>query len=430
VIEETPTSKSNPTLDVPELYQCVHCGLCLDACPTYRALHIESESPRGRIHLVRAAAEGRVELNKIFAGHLNLCLMCRACETACPSGVKYGRIAEAAREALGPPGSPLARATENFAFTRVLPYPSRLRMLAGLLRHYQQSGLDRLMRKLLPQRLREMSAMLPVVPRRFFRPSELAPALGKTRARVGMLGGCVMSVLFPDINEATLGVLQLNGCEVAIPQDQVCCGALNVHNGETTAAKAMARRNIDAFLALDLDAIIVNAAGCGAAMKEYGHLLRDDPAYAEKAERFSRRVKDASEFLVALGPIAPRGRIDMTVTYQDPCHLAHGQKVRAQPRELLKIIPGLKFTEMNAADRCCGSAGIYNLTHPEMSQELLKEKMASIAATGAEAVVAPNPGCMLQLRYGAKRYGPPVKVFHLIELLHRAYGVGDEPSSR
>jgi len=380
---------------------------------------------------VRAAAEGRVELNERFADHLNLCLMCRACETACPSGVKYGRIAEAARAELGPPGSPLARAAANLAFKSLLPSPARLRLFARLLRLYQQSRLDGVVQKLLPSRLRAMSEMLPVVPGKFFTPrAELFPALGEKRARVGMLSGCVMSVLFADINEATLNVLRRNGCEVVLPKSQICCGALNVHNGETATAKKMARQNIDAFLDAKLDAVIVNAAGCGAAMKEYGHLLGDDPDYAEKAEQFSRLVKDAGEFLVALGAIAPRGRVELTVAYQDPCHLAHGQKVRAQPRALLKSIPGLRVIEMNGSDRCCGSAGIYNLTHPEMSQELLREKMASIAETGAEAVVAPNPGCMLQLRYGAKRYGPSVQVFHLMDLLERAYATDKNSSSR
>jgi len=411
-----------PALDIPELYQCVHCGLCLDQCPTYRALHIESESPRGRIHLVRAAAEGRIELNERFASHLNLCLMCRACESACPSGVQYGRIAEAAREILGPPGSPLARAVQRAAFQYLLPSPLRLRIAARLLGFYQRSGLGRLLELALPERLREMQSMMPAVPRRFFNPrSEVMPAIAKNRARVGMLSGCVMSVLFPEVNEATLRVLRLNGCDVVLPKKQLCCGALNVHNGETVTAKAMARQNIDAFLESKLDAVVVNAAGCGAAMKEYGHLLRDDPAYAEKAERFGRLVKDAGEYLFELGPRAPQRPIERVVTYQDPCHLAHGQKIRSQPRELLKAIPGIELREMNGADRCCGSAGIYNLTHPEMSQELLQEKMAAIAETSAEIVVAPNPGCMLQLRYGAKRYGPPVEVLHLMDLLDRAY---------
>jgi len=412
-----------PSLDVPELYQCVHCGLCLNACPTYRALRIESESPRGRIHLVRAAAEGRVELNEGFADHLNLCLMCRACESACPSGVKYGRIAEAARAAIGPPGSKLARTVANLAFTQLLPFPSRLRLAARLLRFYQRSGAARIAGKILPKRLREMSAMLPAVPNRFFVPEvEVFPAIGARRARVGMLGGCVMSVLFSEIDAATLRVLRKNGCEVVLPKRQVCCGALNVHNGETAAAKEMARRNIDAFLAFDLDAIVVNAAGCGAAMKEYGHLLRDDPAYAEKARRFARLVRDASEFLFEIEILPPSNAVDMTVTYQDPCHLAHGQKVRSQPRALLQKIPGIRLVEMNTPDRCCGSAGIYNITHAAMSQALLEEKMVSVAATGAAAVVAPNPGCMLQLRYGAKRFGPPIEVYHLMDLLDRAYG--------
>lgn len=424
---ETKSHKA-AALDIPELYECVHCGLCLNHCPTYRVLQIESESPRGRIHLVRAAAEGRIEPNERFGKHLQLCLMCRACETACPSGVKYGRIAEAAREQLGPPGSPLARAIAKYAFTRLLPHPWRLRTLARLLRFYQQSGVERLLGRYLPKRLQEMNAMLPSVPGRFFSPeADLLPAIGERRARVGMLSGCVMSLLFGDINDATVRVLRRNGCEVVIPKNQVCCGALNIHNGETKMAKTMARRNIDAFLASGVDAVIVNAAGCGAAMKEYGYLLREDSAYKEKAESFAARVKDASEFLAAIGLIGPVGRMEMKVTYQDPCHLAHGQRIRNQPRSLLSAIPGLRFVEMNGSDRCCGSAGIYNLTHPEMSQELLREKMESIDQTSAEAVIAPNPGCMLQLRYGAKRYGPKVRVLHLMDLLDHAYSAAEVP---
>jgi glycolate oxidase iron-sulfur subunit len=414
-------------LDIPELYQCVHCGLCLNQCPTYRVLQLEPESPRGRIHLVRAAAEGRVEPNERFGDHLYLCLMCRACETACPSGVQYGRIAEAARELLGPPGSPLARAVTKFALTCLLPSPWRLKMVAGLLRLYQRSGAQWLVRRLMPARLREMEALLPPLPDRYFTPeTDLLPAIGQRRARVAMLSGCVMSVLFSDINEATVRVLRLNGCDVVIPKGQGCCGALNVHNGETVMAKVMARRNIDAFLRAGVDAVIVNAAGCGAAMKEYGHLLRDDPEYADKAKNFGLLVRDASEFLCELGLVGPLGQIEMAVTYQDPCHLAHGQRVRSQPRKLLAAIPGLRLVEMESSDRCCGSAGIYNLTHPEMSQELLREKMISIAQTAAQAVVAPNPGCMLQLRYGARRYGPPLTVLHLMDLLDRAYSAAQE----
>ena len=433
-MEQTPQtplqtkSQKTAALDIPELYQCVHCGLCLNQCPTYRALHIESESPRGRIHLVRAAAEGRIQPNERFSDHLYLCLMCRACETACPSGVQYGRIAEAARELLGPPGSALARTVTKLALTCLLPSPWRLKMFARLLRLYQRSGAQRLAQPLLPRRLREMEAMLPSLPDRFFAPeSDRLPAIGERRARVALLSGCVMSVLFSDVNEATARVLRLNGCEVAIPKGQGCCGALNIHNGETKAARVMARRNIDAFASAGVEAVIVNAAGCGAAMKEYGHLLRDDPAYADKAEHFARLVKDASEFLAEIGLVGPLRRVELVATYQDPCHLAHGQRVRSQPRKLLAAIPGLRLVEMEGPDRCCGSAGFYNLTHPEMSQELLREKMGSIAQTSAQAVVAPNPGCMLQLRYGARRYGPPLTVLHLMDLLDRAYTAGKEP---
>jgi glycolate oxidase iron-sulfur subunit len=409
-------------LNIPELYQCVHCGLCLNQCPTYRALRLEPESPRGRIHLVKAAADGRIELNERFKEHLYLCLLCRACETACPSGVRYSHIAETARAQLGPTGSAFSRSIQSFAFTQLLPYPGRLTLAANLLRLYQRTGLQNVVRSLLPESVREMDSLLPPIPRRFFRPpAKTFPAIGKQRAKVALLNGCVMPLLFGDVNEATVRVLQRNGCEVVLPEGQTCCGALNIHNGETAAAKNMARRNIDAFLAAGVDAVIVNAAGCGAAMKEYGHLLRDDAAYADKALRFSSSVKDASEFLFAMGIAGTLGTVNLIVTYQDPCHLAHGQRVRSQPRALLQAIPGLKVIEMEGSDRCCGSAGIYNTTHPAMSRALLAEKMQAIAETKAEAVVAPNPGCMLQLRYGAKRYGPSLAVHHLIDLLDEAY---------
>jgi glycolate oxidase iron-sulfur subunit len=291
-----------------------------------------------------------------------------------------------------------------------------------------------MLRALLPAKLREMDAMLPAVPKKFFQPeANILPAIGARRARVAMLNGCVMPLLFGDVNQATMRVLRRNGCDVVLPKNQICCGALNVHNGESSAARQMARRNIDIFLETNvdagIDAIVVNAAGCGAAMKEYGFLLRDDPDYREKAERFSALVKDAGEFLAGIGLVTKLDPIEMTVAYQDPCHLAHGQRVRAQPRKLLRSIPGLRLIEMDGSDRCCGSAGIYNLTHSGMSQSLLKEKMQSIAATKAGAVVAPNPGCMLQLRYGAERYGPKVKIYHLMDLLDRAC-VNADVSSR
>jgi Fe-S oxidoreductase len=423
-----PRATPIPALMIPELDQCVHCGLCLMQCPTYRVTRLETESPRGRIHLVRAAAEGRIAPTPRFEEHIYLCLMCRACETACPSGVQYGRIAEAAREVLGPPGSWLSRTLASLAFTQLFPRLGRMRTLITLLRIYQRSGL-RALTRVLPRRVREMEALLPPVPDRYFAPeAEVLPAIGPRRARVAFLSGCVMPLLFGEINDATVRVLRRNGCEVVFPTGQGCCAALNLHNGEMVAAKAMARRNIDAFLAAGVDAVIVNAAGCGATMKEYGHLLAGDPAYAEKAKTFSALVKDASEFLVELGLAGTLGPVPITVTYQDPCHLAHGQRVRTQPRTLLAAIPGLTVVEMDAADRCCGSAGIYNITQPEMSQTLLDEKMASIGRTQASAVVAPNPGCMLQLRSGARRRGDGLVVYHLMDLLDQAYAAAEAPS--
>lgn len=416
-----------PALDLAELYQCVHCGLCLNQCPTYRVTRLEAESPRGRIHLVKAAADGRIELNNRFKEHLQLCLLCRACESACPSGVQYGRIAETARESIGPPGAPMVKKILNFVFTQLLPHAGRLKLLFSLLRLYQRTGLQTIARLIMPDKLRAMDAMLPAIPAKFFKPpAQVLPAIGPRRARVAMLNGCVMPLLFGAVNHATVRVLRRSGCEVIFPERQLCCGALNIHNGETVAAKAMARRNIDAFLDAGqdtaLDAILVNAAGCGAAMKEYDFLLRDDPEYAEKAQRFTALVKDAGEFLAGLGLVGELQPINLTVTYQDPCHLAHGQKIRRQPRQLLQAIPGLKLVEMEGSDRCCGSAGIYNLTHAGMSQQLLKEKMLAVGAANADAIVAPNPGCMLQLRYGAKNYGPDLPVYHLLDLIDRAYG--------
>ena len=419
------------TLDLAELYKCVHCGLCLNQCPTYRVTRLEPESPRGRIHLVKAAADGRIELNDRFKEHIYLCLLCRACESACPSGVQYGRIAETAREHIGPPGSAGTRRILNFVFTQMLPHAGRLKLIFTLLRLYQRTGLQKLARALLPKKLRDMDAMLPTIPKTFFQPdASVLPAIGPRRARVAMLNGCVMPLLFGAVNDATARVLRRNGCEVVFPEKQICCGALNIHNGENVAAKKMARQNIDAFLAAGVDAIIVNAAGCGAAMKEYDYLLRDDAEYAEKAERFSAQVKDAGEFLAGLGLVGAMAPINLTVTYQDPCHLAHGQKIRSQPRRLLQAIPGLKLIELEGSDRCCGSAGIYNLTHAGMSQLLLEEKMHSVGATAADAIVAPNPGCMLQLAYGAKRYGPDLPVYHLMDLLDRAYCEAETASAK
>jgi glycolate oxidase iron-sulfur subunit len=428
---EVPAARPIPALQIPELDKCIQCGFCLQHCPTYRLLGMETESPRGRIHLVEAAAQGRIPIDARFEEHMYVCLGCRACETACPAGVQFGTIIEAARAEIGPTGSGLARRLTRLALRHLMPYPGRLRLAAAALRIYQRSGLGRLARALhlLPRRVAEMESLLPTVPDRFFAPAhDVFPAAGPRRARVGLLSGCVMSVLFADLNEATIRVLQRNGCEVVVPRGQTCCAALNLHNGEREQARAMARRNIDVFLSAGVDAVVINAAGCGSASKEYDILLRDDPAYAERAKQYSRLCRDVTEFLAEHGLTGPLGEVRARVTYQDPCHLIHGQRVHRQPRELLRRIPGLELVELEGADRCCGSAGIYNLVQPSYSRQILDEKVAALERTGADAVVAPNPGCMLQIASGLRAHGTPMHVHHLIELLDRAYAAAERSS--
>ena len=412
-----------------ELDKCVHCGFCLNACPTYDLLREEPDSPRGRIALIAAVEEGRLEPGERFAQHMFACVGCRACESACPAGVAFGRLLEHARARIGPQGTPAQRSALWLAFRHLLPYPRRLRLVVSLLRVYQRSGLRSVLRRsgLLARfgaEAERLDAMLPALPDRFFSPPVTVPPVGPRRYRVGLLSGCVMSTLFTPSNEATLRLLQHAGCEVVIPRGQVCCGALNIHNGDPDGAKAMARRNIAAFAAEELDAIIVNAAGCGATMKEYGDLLADDAAWCERARHFAGKVRDVCEFLDAvLPPTTVAAVARQRVTYQDPCHLAHGQGVRTAPRRLLDRIEGIELVEMPQSDRCCGSAGIYNIMHPELAEPMLAAKMQHIAATGAERVIAPNPGCILQLRYGAQRYGPAVRVDHLVDLLAEVQGL-------
>jgi len=422
-------SELHELLDKKLLKECVHCGLCLDYCPTYRVLGHEADSPRGRIYQVRQVYEGKVSPDNLdFRQHIFACLDCRACQTACPSGVQYGAIIEAARaiaDPVDPTEKTVGRAILGSVFTR-----PRLLDLAGFgLRLYQRSGLQTLTRKagvlrVLPQRLREMEAMLAPTQGGLFRwrAPVVTPARGTARYRVGFVEGCVMSQFFSDTNAATVRVLAANGCAVHSPPRQGCCGALQMHTGDRSVARDLARKNIDAFSPLQLDAIIINAAGCGSTLKEYGHLLADDPAYAERAADFAARVKDVSEFLASIDLVPPTRAVPMKVTYQDACHLVHGQGIRNQPRQLLRAIPGLELVEMSDSDVCCGSAGIYNLTHPDVSVQLLDQKMAHIAATGAQAVVAPNPGCSMQLAYGARRKGMPLQQLHVVDLLDKAYG--------
>lgn len=417
-------------LEYEKLLACVHCGFCLPTCPTYAENRLEMDSPRGRIYLIKSLADGRIALTDSVVEHLSLCLDCRACESACPAGVQYGHLIEAAKAEIERqrPGSPLRRVVRKVAFDTLLPSPRALGLAAGLLRLYQRLGLQALVRRsgllrLLPGPLPAWDALLPTLPPPLERGPlpETLPARGERLARVGFLAGCVQDVVFRPHNLATLRLLARNGAEVFIPRDQRCCGALHAHAGDPERSRALARQNIVAFEALGLDAVIVNAAGCGAHLKNYGHLLREDPAWRARAEAFARKVQDVTEFLARRPLAGPLGPLPMKVTYHDPCHLCHGQRVRAQPRALIRAIPGIELVELQESEFCCGSAGIYNLTEPEMAARLLERKVAHLAATGAEAVVTANPGCILQIAAGLHRRGLPMRVLHIVELLDRAY---------
>ncbi|MBI3980277.1 MAG: 4Fe-4S dicluster domain-containing protein, partial [Chloroflexi bacterium] len=408
-----------------DLIRCVRCGLCLTSCPTYVELGVESDSPRGRIHLMRMVAEGRLPLSDGFAMHMDRCLGCRACEAVCPSGVKYGRIIEATRAQLleQRPQRPAARLLRDLVFRRLFPSPGRLRALGGAMRLYQRSGIRHLVRQALPGRIAALERLMPAMPDQFFEApeSEVVPAVGERRYRVGLLSGCVMSLAFADANRATVNVLTQNGCEVVIPREQVCCGALHAHGGDLAMARQLARNNIEAFARAGLDAVVLNSAGCGAMMKEYGELLADDPAYAERARRFSAAVRDVSEFLAGI-PLNTRfGPLPWRVTYQDPCHLGHAQGIKRQPRQLLKAIPGLQLVEMREADMCCGSAGVYNVLQHDLSMQILDRKMRHVGAVQPEVIVTANPGCLAQLRLGAERTGLKARVMHVVEVLDAAY---------
>ncbi len=417
-------------LDKSLLKQCVHCGLCLDYCPTYKVLGHEADSPRGRIYQIRGVYEGRIEADEPeYRKHIYQCLDCRACMTACPSGVNYGAIIEAARSVSAPPDPAertIGRAILGSVFTR-----KPVLEAAGVgLRLYQKSGAQSVLRKtgvlkrVLPRRLAEMEGMLGETQGgiRHWSPPPVTPARGKVRYRVGFVEGCIMPQFFGNTNAASVRVLARNGCEVYAPPLQSCCGALHMHTGDRSTAQDLARRNIEAFEPLKLDAIIINAAGCGSTLKEYGHLLVDDPGYADRAAAFAAKVKDINEFLASVDLIPPTHAVPLRVTYQDACHLAHGQGIRTQPRTLLKMIPGLDLVEMKEPDACCGSAGIYNLTHPDLSQQILEGKMDNIQATRANAVVAANPGCAMQIGYGIRDRDLPMRVYHVVDLLDRAYG--------
>ncbi len=420
-------------VDIPSddfITNCMHCGLCLPTCPTYALTGLERSSPRGRIRLIKAVAEGEIGMTPIFVEEMNFCLDCQACETACPAGVKYGALVEAARVQIeNQKRSPfVSRWTKRILLRGVLSSKPRLKIAARLLGWYQQSGIERmldrtgLVRAFSPK-LAEVQKLAPRVDTHFFdeRLPEVLPAFGPPRLRVGFLSGCIMNVAFAGVNRDTVEVLRRNGCEVVIPPDQECCGSLQAHNGDFEIARRLARKNIDVFGRYEIDALVMNSAGCGALMKEYGEYLKDDPAYKEKAERLSRIVKDLTEVLAKIGVVPPPRPFRHRVAYHDACHLVHAQKIAAEPRAVLAQIPGLELVELPESSWCCGSAGIYNVVQFETATALLERKMANVRETGAEIVVASNPGCLGQMNYGRSRFDVNVEIIHVATLLRRTY---------
>ncbi|TAK74665.1 MAG: 4Fe-4S dicluster domain-containing protein [Dehalococcoidia bacterium] len=420
-----------------DLLNCIHCGFCLPACPTYIATGQELESPRGRLHLISAVLDGRISATERVLGHLDLCLQCRACETACPSSVPYGRIMEDARAAIlaNPPAiQPRAWRGRALLLREVLARPRRLRAALALGRLYTRSGLQAFvrgplgatLRHVLPPTLLRLESSAPVLDRAPFRATGLLsrPGLGSPTTRVALLLGCVQGEIYPQVHEATVRVLEHVGCAVVAPEGQGCCGALLTHAGDSETARALARRNIAAFERAGVEAVIVNAAGCGAAMKEYGRLLHHDRHWAERAERFSAGVRDVLEFVAARDFAGGLGRVERTVTLQDACHLAHAQGIREAPRTILEAIPGLRLVEMRTPDRCCGSGGLYSFVQPGMSAQILDAKMADIASTGAGVICTSNPGCAMQVEAGVRRGGLDAEVRHVIEILDEAVRAG------
>lgn len=437
-------------LDYSVVQQCMHCGLCLPTCPTYDATKLERNSPRGRIALMRAIADGRLEATETFADEMYFCLGCLACMTACPAGVNYAELFEHARaeaEQSGALDSPKRSAIRAFTLRWLFMDLGRLHLLGRVLQLWQQLGLQTFLRrsgllKLLPRRLRELEAMTPGIQSNFSADliAPVTPAVGPRRHRVAMLTGCAQDLIFSDVNRDTVEVLAENGCEVITPAEQHCCGSLHAHNGEWELAQQLARKNIDQFPPEQFDAIITNAGGCGSHLKHYAKLLAGDSAYETRAHEWDRKVKDIHEWLIKIGfrvpgsefrvealvALAPKletrnSRPETVVTYHESCHLCHGQKITSQPRQLLKSIPGLKLVELPEANWCCGSAGVYNLTQPEMAGQLLDRKMQHVRTTGATVVATGNAGCLLQLINGAKQEGLPLRVVHPVTLLAEAY---------
>jgi glycolate oxidase iron-sulfur subunit len=417
-----------PNADAPSedlIAACVHCGFCLPTCPTFAVLGVEMDSPRGRIRLMKTVWEHRLGADAPgLDDHISKCLDCRACETACPSGVEYGKLVEGVRSqiVIARPRSPIERLIRTAAFEWLLPHRRALGAFAMLSIAAKRLGIGSLMRATRLGVARRMADLLDLLPdRATITAVAAAPVRGKARGRVAMLEGCVMGSVFGDTNAATARVLARNGVEVVATVGQTCCGALHAHAGERALARDLARRNIAAFEQVAPDAVIVNAAGCGAAMKEYGWLLKDDPTWSARASAFGAKVKDATEFLGDLGMSEPPGTLYGRVTWDDPCHLLHGQKIREQPRALLAAIPGLEVVPLEEADWCCGSAGTYNVTQPDLARSILERKIANIVRTGADTVVTANPGCLMQIQSGLRQAGSNVRVVHLLDLLDEAY---------
>ena len=411
-------------VDHEKFFDCVHCGLCLASCPTYVELGTEMDSPRGRIVMMRALQEGHAQLDAEIVGHLDLCLGCRACETACPSGVRYGELIEGVRPFIEQHyRRPVLERVKRWMMNKTFPNPLGARLFALSLKVGAALGLARFAHsEAMPVKLRYWLGLLPERGTVSSAPLlERYPAIGEKRHTVAVLSGCVMSTVFGATNQSTVKVLRHNGCEVLVPKAQSCCGALLLHNGDKLNALSLARHNIDVFGKLELDALIINAAGCGAMMKEYGELFKDDPAYRDKAERLTEKMKDVAEFVGSIPLTPPTREVRAKVTYHDACHLAHGQGVREQPRALLRAIPGLTFANLPESDWCCGSAGTYNLTQPEMAARLLERKVGNIQATQADVVVTGNPGCLMQIRAGLQQHGLPIQAVHTIDLLAQAY---------
>jgi glycolate oxidase iron-sulfur subunit len=419
-------------LDYSVLQQCMHCGLCLPTCPTYDATKLERNSPRGRIALMRAIADGRLEPTKTFADEMYFCLGCLACMTACPAGVNYAELFEHARaeaEESGVLRNPKRSFIRALTMRWLFMDLRRLRFAGWLIRLYQRLGLQRLIRgsgvlNLAPRRWRELEAMTPIIAPKFS--SQLiapaTPASGQKKYRVALLTGCAQDLMFSDVNRDTCEVLSRNGCEVITPPSQSCCGSLHAHNGELEMARELARKNIDQFPPGQFDAIISNAAGCGSHLKHYRHLLAGDPQYREQAQQWDAKLKDIHEWLAEIGLTPPNSGVPaQSVTYHEACHLCHGQKITAQPRQLLRAIPNLTLTELPESNWCCGSAGIYNLIQPEMANQLLDRKLKHIVSTKAEVVATGNPGCLAHMANGIRRENMPVRLVHPITLLAEAY---------